>query len=114
MPTPPMPGWNEPVATGTRSPIFSDAFWPSIARICGFWISLVVLSENNAVAVIELMVAVKSVAFRLPRAFRLIWLGVPEVEVVKPVVGVLPVEVVVVEPILLCNATVALVGGLIP
>jgi len=26
MPTPPMPGWNEPVATGTRSPIFSDAF----------------------------------------------------------------------------------------
>jgi hypothetical protein len=36
MPTPPMPGWNDPVATGTRSPIFSVAFWPSSARTCGF------------------------------------------------------------------------------
>ena len=33
---PPMPGWNEPVAMGTRSPIFNVAFWPSTERICGF------------------------------------------------------------------------------
>src|ERR1022692_3282571 len=31
MPTPPIPGWNDPVATGTRSPIFSVAFCPSSA-----------------------------------------------------------------------------------
>src|SRR5260370_15173280 len=70
--TPPMPGWNEPVATGTLSPIFNDAFWPSTARICGFWINRVLLSENSAVMVAGVIVTWKSVAFRLAREFRLI------------------------------------------
>ena len=50
MPTPPMPGWNEPVATGTRSPIFREAFCPSTARICGCWMTLVSLSVNRKFA----------------------------------------------------------------
>ena len=32
----PAPGENEPVAIGTLEPIFSVAFSPSTARICGF------------------------------------------------------------------------------
>ena len=43
-PAPPKPLPNDPVAIGTRSPIFSDAFWFSDARICGFWISFVFAS----------------------------------------------------------------------
>src|SRR5713226_3493451 len=108
MPTPPMPGWNEPVAIGTRSPILSEAFCPSTARICGFWISLVLLSPNRAVAVADGIVTVKSVAFRFPSRFRLIWFAVPEV------VELLVLVVVVVVLRLFCKATVALVGGLIP
>src|SRR5689334_20142446 len=116
IPTPPMPGWNEPVATGTRSPILSDAFWPSTARICGFWMSLVLLSPNRAVAVAAGIVTVKSVAFRLPRRFKFTWLAVPEVEFVPFVVGVplLLLLLLVVLLRLFCNATVALVGGLMP
>src|SRR6266581_7844761 len=109
MPTPPMPGWNDPVATGTRSPILSEAFCPSTARIWGFWISFTLLSLNKAVAVAGGIVTVKSVAFRFPIRLRLIWLGVPVV--VVPVV-VVPVPVVVL--MLFCNATLALVGGLMP
>src|ERR1700687_2784835 len=71
MPPPPMPGWNDPVATGTRSPIFSVAFCPSRARICGFWMIFVFVSPNNAVAVACGIVTWKSVAFRLASEFRL-------------------------------------------
>src|SRR5713101_3804194 len=112
IPTPPMPGWNEPVATGTRSPILSEAFCPSTARICGFWIILVVLSLNSAVAVAGVIVTVKSVAFRFPSRFRLIELDVPE-EVLGVVVVVVPVVVGVVVVVLMlgCKVTVALVGG---
>src|ERR1700678_4452809 len=78
--------------------------------------SLVLLSLKSAVAVACGMVMVKSVAFRFASWFRLSWLGVPVVlavlAVVKPVVGVVPVVLVVVR--LFCKATVALVGGLIP
>src|SRR5438876_11254172 len=114
MPTPPMPGWNEPVATGTRSPIFSEAFCPSTARICGFWIIFVALSLNRAVAVAGVIVTVKSVAFRFPRRFKLMELVVPEVVDVVPVVVVAPVLVGVVVLMFGCRATVALVGGLMP
>src|SRR5215467_7989104 len=86
MPTPPMPGWNDPVATGTRSPIFNDAFWPSSARICGFWTSLVLLSLNRAVAVACGIVTWKSVAFRFASEFRLIVFAAPELFVVLLVV----------------------------
>jgi len=43
---------------------FEDAFWPSKARICGFWMSLVLLSLNSAVTEACGMVTWKSVAFR--------------------------------------------------
>src|SRR5580704_12486577 len=110
MPTPPMPGWNDPVATGTRSPIFSEAFCPSTARICGFWMSFVLLSLARAVRVAGVMVTWKSVAFRFARAFRLMEL-LPLLE--EGVVGVVVVPlVVVVVLIFCCRATVALVGGL--
>src|SRR5580704_18246577 len=111
MPTPPMPGWNEPVATGRRSPILSDAFWLSSARICGLWISLVSESPITAERLAEGIETWKLVALRLARLFRLIPLVVPE-----PVVDVVVlVEVVaVVLLMLLCRLTVALVGGLRP
>src|ERR1700687_614472 len=111
MPPPPMPGWNDPVATGTRSPIFSVAFCPSSARICGFWMILVLLSLNNAVAVAGGIVTWKSVAFRLARVFRLMLFDDDDVLVV-----VVPVVVVVVGVVfmLFCSATVTLVGGLTP
>src|SRR6266478_3525187 len=100
-----MPGWNDPVATGTRSPIFNVAFCPSRARICGFWMILVLESLNNAVAVAGGIVTWKSVAFRLAMVFRLI----PVVEdVVELVVEVLVVLLVVLT--LFCSATVTLVG----
>src|SRR5712672_4836696 len=89
MPTPPIPGWNDLVATGTRSPILSDAFWPSSARICGFWISLVSVSLITSERLAEGMVTWKSVAFRLPSVFRLRppVLDPVVVGVVTPVVG---------------------------
>lgn len=75
--------------------------------------SLLLLSLKSAVAVACEMVTAKSVAFKLPRVFRLRLLGVPAVVVTgAPTVPV--VEVLVVELILLCNITVALVGGLMP
>src|SRR5215470_10080389 len=77
MPTPPIPGWKDPVATGTRSPIFRVAFCPSSARICGFWMILVLLSPIIAEAVMGGIVIVKSVALRLPIRFRLMLLVVP-------------------------------------
>src|SRR6267143_4161793 len=85
MPTPPIPGWNEPVATGTRSPILRLAFWPSKARICGFCNSLVSLSLISADKFAAGMLTVKSVAFRFPSWFRLSWL---ELEFEVGVVGV--------------------------
>src|SRR5271166_5167188 len=110
MPAPilPIPDENDPVAMGTRSPIFSDAFCPSSARICGFWMILVLLSLNNAVAVACGIVTWKSVAFRLARVFRLM----PLLEV--DVVVVLPVVLVPVVLMLFCSCTERLVGGLIP
>src|SRR5208337_4560657 len=111
MPAPilPIPDENDPVAMGTRSPIFSEAFCPSKARICGFWMILVSLELNNAVAVACGIVTWKSVAFRLAIVFRLSPLPVDEEPVVVPVV------LVVVEVLTLgCSATVKLVGGLIP
>src|SRR5579864_345639 len=118
MPTPPIPGWNDPVATGTRSPIFSVAFWPSRARTCGFWISLVSLLLRTADRLAEGMVTWKSVAFRLPRVLRfnpvlLEPVVVGEV-VVVPVIGLVVVVLVVVLLMLLCNVRVALVGGFNP
>src|ERR1039458_8651535 len=101
MPTPPMPGWNEPVATGTRSPIFSEAFWPSAARICGCWMSLLLLSLIRKFAVADGIVTWKLVALRWAKLFRLM-LPVPVVGVV--VVPVVPVVVVlVVVTLLSCN-----------
>src|SRR5665811_276323 len=107
MPTPPMPGWNDPVATGTRSPIFSVAFCPSKARICGFWMIFVFESPNNAVAVAAGIVTWKSVAFRLASVFRLMPF---EDDGVVLVVVVVEVEVFT----LGCSCTEALVGGLMP
>src|SRR5260370_35066865 len=109
MPPPPIPGWNEPVATGRRSPILSDDFCPSSARIGGFWISLVSVSPITADRLEEGIVTWKSVAFRLPSVFRF---SPPD----DPVGGVVvPVVVgVVVLLMLLCRVTVALVGGLNP
>src|ERR1700680_2355253 len=107
-----MPGWNEPVATGTRSPILRLAFWPSKARICGFCSSFVSLSLISADKFAGGMLTVKSVAFRLPSWLRLSWLEL-EVEVgvvVMPFVVVVGVVVL----ILFCRVTVALVGGLMP
>src|SRR5271157_2379018 len=110
MPTPPIPGWNEPVATGTRSPIFKVAFWPSSARTCGLWITLVSLSFIKAVAVAGGIVIWKSVAFKLARVFRLMAFDDDDVVVV---VVELEEELVLVL-MLGCNCTVALVGGLMP
>src|SRR5208337_3243116 len=110
MPTPPMPGWNDPVATGTRSPIFKVAFCPSSARICGFWMILVSLSLNNAVADACGIVTWKSVAFRLARVFRLMLFVDDEPELGVPVGFVDEPEVLT----LGCSVTEALVGGLIP
>src|SRR5216684_9194685 len=110
MPTPPMPGWNDPVATGTRSPILSVAFWLSRARTCGFCNILVSLSPITADKLAEGIVTWKSVALRLPRVLRF------RPVLFDPLLGVVVplVEVVVVVLILLCRATVALVGGLRP
>src|SRR5215831_15840269 len=91
MPTPPIPGWNDPDAIGMRSPILRVAFWPSTDRSCGFWINFVLVSENRAVTVACEMVTWKSVAFRLASEFRLIE---PLLVVVVGVV-VVPVGVVV-------------------
>src|SRR5579864_9023976 len=101
MPTPPMPGWNDPVATGTRSPILSDAFWPSRARICGFWISLVSLLLINTDRLAAGMVTWKLVAFKLPRVLRFM----PLVEFDPVVVVVVPFVVVVGVTVLMlfCN-----------
>src|SRR5208282_1293678 len=91
-PTPPIPGWNDPVATGTRSPILSVAFWLSRARTCGFCNIFVSLSPMTA--------------DRLPRVLS-----------DNPLLLVLPVEVVEVVVVvlvllmLLCRVTVALAGG---
>src|ERR1700674_3038764 len=104
-----MPGWNDPVATGTRSPIFNVAFCPSSARIGGFWMIFVLLSPNNAIAVADGIVTWKSVAFRLARGFRLM---PPEVDDVVLVVEVVEVLLVVLL-ILGCSCRVARVGGLI-
>src|SRR5579864_9767440 len=117
MPTPPIPGWNEPVATGTRSPIFSVAFCPSTERICGFWISLVLLSENRALTLAELIVTWKSVALRFASEFKLIepLLLFVVVPLVTPFVVVVPLVVVVVVVFTFgCNCTVMLVGGFTP
>src|SRR5712691_8953414 len=110
-----MPGWNEPVATGTRSPILRLAFWPSSARICGFCNSLVSLSLISADRFAAGMLTVKSVAFRFPNWLRLSWLEELEVGVV--VVVVVPFVAVVVGVVVLmlfCRVTEALVGGLMP
>src|SRR6476660_6012182 len=117
MPTPPMPGWNDPVATGTRSPILREAFCPSRARICGFWISLVSLALITAERFAAGIVTWKLVAFRFARLLRLmpgllvplLWVTVPP----RPAF-VVPVVVVVVLLMLLCGWMVALVGGLRP
>src|ERR1700693_2712246 len=101
MPTPPMPGWNDPVATGTRSPIFSVAFCPSRARICGFWMIFVFVSPNSAVAVACGIVTWKSVACRLASVFRL--MPPDDDDDVEPVVVVVEVEVEVFT--LDCNCT---------
>src|ERR1700722_12592297 len=69
--SPLIPDWKEPVATGTRSPILSDAFSPFRERICGFWMILVLLSVNKADASGLETVAAKSVAFRLARESKL-------------------------------------------
>src|SRR5579862_9082612 len=110
-----MPGWNEPVATGTRSPIFSEAFWPSEARISGCWISLLLLSVIRKLAVADGMVTSKLVAFKCPRLLRLIWPAVEEDDVT---VAVLPEPVVadVLELVALlsCKFTLTLAGGLMP
>src|SRR5258708_11380690 len=103
-----IPDWNEPVATGTRSPILSDAFWPFRDRICGFWMILVLLSVNKAVALALDIVAAKSVAFRLASEFKL--MPVPELLLLVDVLELL-LELVL---ILACNWTEALVGALIP
>src|SRR6266850_1622142 len=108
-----MPGWNEPVATGTRSPIFSVAFCPSKARIWGFWMSLVLVSLNSAVALAGGMVTWKLVASRLANWFRLMVLAEPLLLLLFPV-PVPPVPVLVLVLILGCRANVALVGGLMP
>src|SRR6202022_2419886 len=109
-----MPGWNEPVATGTRSPILRLAFWPSSARICGFCNSLVSLSLISADRFAAGMLTVKSVAFRFPSWFRLSWLEELDVIGVVVVVPFVVVVVGVVVLILFCRVTVALVGGLMP
>src|SRR5882762_10072644 len=112
MPTPPMPGWNEPVATGTRSPILSEAFWPSRARIWGFWMSLVLLSLKRACTEACGMVTWKSVAFKLAKLLRLM----------LPLLLELFEEVLELELLeedddgvtLGCSVTLADVGGLMP
>src|SRR5215469_5123972 len=48
-----MPGWNEPVAIGTRSPIRKVAFSLFRTRICGFWSTLLLLSVARKVKVAE-------------------------------------------------------------
>src|SRR5581483_6008834 len=60
------------------------------------------------------IVTVKSVAFRLPSRFRLIWFGFPEVPLGFTVVVVVVPLVVPVLLMLFWSATVALVGGLMP
>src|SRR6516162_9826907 len=115
IPTPPMPGWNDPVATGTLSPILSDAFWPSRARIWGFWISLVSLAPITADRFAGGIVTWKFSAVRLARVLRLIpLLVVPVVTVAEFPLPVVPVVVVLLVLMLLCSWTVALVGGLMP
>src|ERR1700689_4553484 len=113
MPRPPMPGWNEPGATGPRSPIFSEAFWPSEARISGCWINLLLLSVIRKLAVAEGMVTSKLVAFRCPRLFRLIW-AAGDVLVVAVAVAPEPVVAVVLEllALLSCKLILTLAGGL--
>src|SRR6516162_10959048 len=85
MPTPPIPGWKDPVATGMRCPIFREAFWPSSARICGCWRILVLLSLYRKLAVAGGMVTWKFVAFRCAKLLRLITPGwLPVVVVTDP------------------------------
>src|SRR5271157_756023 len=116
MPTPPMPGWNEPVATGTRSPIFREAFWPSDARIWGCCRSLLLLSVRRKFAVVAGMVIKTFVALRCASSFRLRLPGVDPVDaetVPFPVPTLVPDAVVVVVR-LLCSCAVMLEGGWMP
>src|SRR5580700_5744328 len=108
VPTLPMPEENDPVAIGTRSPIFNVAFCPSSARTCGLWMTFVSVSLIKAEADAAGIVTWKSVAFRLAIWFRLNPLVDEEEEVV---VVVVLVELVLT---LFCNCTVRLVGGLMP
>src|SRR6516162_5700625 len=116
MPTPPMPGWNDPVATGTRWPILSDAFCPSSARICGCCRILVLLSLYRNDAVAGGTVTWKFVALICARLLRLIVPGVLPVVVVTlpfPVPTFDPdVEVEVV--VLSTSDTETFVGGVMP
>src|SRR3954463_1611222 len=115
IPTPPMPGWNEPVATGTRSPIFSVAFVWLSARTCGFWMILVFESLiRNATEALGILTT-KSFDVRLASLFSVIC-GLLAAGVVVGVAGV-PLALVagvVVVVMLFCNVTDAWLGGLIP
>src|SRR5215510_9393273 len=93
MPTPPIPGWKDPVATGIRSPILSDAFRPSDARICGFCSNLLLLSEKRKSSVAWGIVTWKLLALRFLNSFKLMVPGVVLLPVfpVFPVLPVLPV-----------------------
>src|SRR6516225_9542746 len=116
MPTPPIPGWKDPVATGMRCPIFREAFWPSSARICGCWRILVLLSLYRKLAVAGGMVTWKFVAFRCAKLLRLITPGwLPVVVVTDPLpVPTFEPDVDVWLIVLSITATETLVGGVIP
>src|ERR1700677_484105 len=109
-PTLPIPEENDPVAIGTRSPIFNVAFCPSRARTCGLWMTLVSVSLINAVAVAVGIVTWKSVALRLASEFRLMPVEVLEVVDVVVVVDVVETDVLTFG----CSVTPMLVGGLMP
>src|SRR5579859_3901752 len=96
---------------GTRSPIFKLAFWPSVARICGFCSNLLLLSFSMKLAVAPGMVSEISRSVILESVFRV---GLLLVVLVVPVVVVLPVVVPVVVVVVPLKGTICaltLVGG---
>ena len=91
---------------GILEPILSDAVWPSVARMLGFWRTRVSASESSALSVPPPIVTAKLVALMLARVFS-----------VKPEavgVPVVLVEVVLVELGVTCGVMPKDCGRVMP
>ena len=92
MPTPPMPGWKLPLAVGSRSPMFSDAFTLSRQRSSGACSTVVLASLMAACSSALGSVVEKSALERCPKLES--GIAAPVTLLAVPVAAVVPVVVV--------------------